>query len=98
MRRWLITLACLVSTLGCNKSAAPVPVLVGHVATLSGNNKDAGEQASRGIRLAVQEQNAEAKEKEWRPLRVIHADAQGRLDAFQGEAVRLVTINKVAGL
>src|SRR5262245_12550844 len=83
---------------GCGSDSPPPPVYLGHVATLSGPDKYAGEQAMRGIRLAVQEQNARAKAQNQRPLIVRHTDTQGKLEAFEGEAVRLATINKVVTL
>lgn len=98
--RAAILIGCSLAILnaGCGDSSAPPPVYLGHVATLSGPDKYAGEQAMRGIRLAVQEQNARAKAQNQRPLLVRHTDAQGKLEAFEGEAVRLVTINKVVAL
>src|SRR5262249_4732716 len=81
---------------GCGKKAPP-PVVLGHVATLSGPDKQAGEQARRGIHLAVQELNAPAGEGD-RPLQVRHPDTQGKLDNFEGEAVRLVSVNKAVAL
>src|SRR5262249_30687318 len=83
---------------GCSGDSAPPPVYLGHVATLSGPDKYPGEQAMRGIRLAVQEQNARAQPQNQRPLIVRHTDTQGKLEAFEGEAVRLATINKVVAL
>src|SRR5262245_23150171 len=46
----LILIGLIVSG-GCGKKAPP-PVVLGHVATLSGPDKQAGEQARRGIHLA----------------------------------------------
>src|SRR5262245_46448662 len=83
---------------GCGGDSAPAPAYLGHVATLSGPDKAAGARAMRGIRLAVQEQNARAKAQNQRPLIVRHTDTQGKLEAFEGEAVRLATINKVVTL
>ncbi len=83
---------------GCGKGAAPLPLPLGLVATLTGPDKAAGEQAKRGMLLAVQEHNAEAKEKNGRPLVVRFSDAQGQVETFEGAAVRLASINRVAAL
>jgi branched-chain amino acid transport system substrate-binding protein len=85
-------------TAGCGGSSTPAPIDVGHVATLSGPNKEAGQQAQRAINLAVQEQQKAAKENNKRPIRVRHANTKGNLDAFEAEAVRLVTVNHVKAL
>src|SRR5262249_45074602 len=66
--------------------------------TLSGPGKYAGEQAERGILLAIQEQNAKAESKDERKLSVRHVDAHGKLEGFEGGAVRLVTVDKVLAL
>lgn len=96
--RQALLIPALMATLGCGGGSSPKPIHVGHVATLSGPEKFAGEQASRGIGLAVQEQNARAKEKNERPITVRHSDSRGQLDTLEGEAVRLVSVNKVAAL
>ncbi|HMF19724.1 MAG TPA: ABC transporter substrate-binding protein [Gemmataceae bacterium] len=88
----------LLALVGCGGQSTPPPVYVGHVATLSGAGKEEGEQASRGIRLAVQEQNKGAAEDNSRPVIVRHTDTRGNLEAFEAEAVRLVTVNRVLGL
>jgi branched-chain amino acid transport system substrate-binding protein len=83
---------------GCGGGSIPQPIYVGHVATLSGPDKPAGEQAARAIRLAVQEQTRSATENKTRPIVVRHTDTKGKLDGFEAEAVRLVTINRVVAL
>jgi branched-chain amino acid transport system substrate-binding protein len=83
---------------GCGGKSTPPPIYVGHVATLSGPGKEDGEQASRGIRLAVQEQNKAAAEDNSRAVIVRHTDSRGKLEAFEAEAVRLVTVNRVLAL
>jgi branched-chain amino acid transport system substrate-binding protein len=95
--RWICGITML-ALAGCGGQATPPPVYVGHVATLSGAGKEEGEQASRGIRLAVQEQNKAAAEDNSRPVIVRHTDTRGNLEAFEAEAVRLVTVNRVLGL
>jgi branched-chain amino acid transport system substrate-binding protein len=95
--RWICGIA-LLALAGCGGQSSPPPVYVGHVATLSGAGKEEGEQASRGMRLAVQEQNKAAAEDNSRPVIVRHTDTRGKLEAFEAEAVRLVTVNRVLAL
>lgn len=83
---------------GCGGESGPPPIYVGQVATLSGPDRFAGEQAMRGIRLAVQEQVKEAEKDKLRPIHVRHTDTRGKLEAFEGEAVRLVAVNRVVAL
>jgi branched-chain amino acid transport system substrate-binding protein len=97
MQRWLVlSLALLVA--GCSGSSAPPSIYVGHVATLSGPDKAAGDQAARAIRLAVKEQNNLAADNKTRPIVVRHTDTKGNLDAFEAEAVRLISVNRVVAL
>jgi ABC-type branched-subunit amino acid transport system substrate-binding protein len=79
---------------GCSGRSAPPAIVIGHVASLSGAGKDAGEQQARGIRLAVQEVNKGDSLK----VTALHTDAHNQLDAFEAEAVRLVAVNRVAAL
>jgi ABC-type branched-subunit amino acid transport system substrate-binding protein len=79
---------------GCGGRSATAPISVGHVASLSGPGKAEGEQAWRGIRLAVKEAN----QPEMRPFEVLHTDAGAKLESFEAEAVRLVAVNRVAAL
>jgi branched-chain amino acid transport system substrate-binding protein len=91
------TLALLIPPLllaGCG-GRAPVPqVLIGHVATLSGPDRGPGEDAARGIRLAVKEADRDTKP----ALEVLHVDARGQAEAFEAEAVRLLAVNRVSAL
>src|SRR5260370_4017718 len=83
---------------GCGGKAAPRPLYGGHGATLSGPGKEEGEQASRGIRLAVWEQTKGAAEENGGAVVVRHTDTRGKLEAFEAEAVRLVAVNRVLAL
>ncbi|MBM4069138.1 MAG: ABC transporter substrate-binding protein [Planctomycetes bacterium] len=83
---------------GCGGKSGPPPIYVGQVATLSGPDRLSGEQAMRGIRLAVQEQAALTDKDQLRPIHVRHTDTRGKLDAFEGEAIRLVSVNRVVAL
>jgi len=90
-------LVLLLAAAGCTTRSTP-PVWLAHVATLSGPDKEAGESAARGIRLAVEEINKNVEQGLGPPLKVIHSDTRGNLDAFESEAVRLVAVNRVAFL
>ena len=83
---------------GCSGQSTPPPIHVGHVATLSGPGKEAGEQAARAIRLAVQEQTREAKKNGEPAMVVRHVDTRGNLEAFEAEAVRLVSVSRAVAL
>jgi len=95
-RGLVLSLALFVA--GCGGGSMPAPIHVGHVTTLSGPNKAAGERAFRAIGLAVAEQNKTAAEKSIARIIVRHTDTQGNLDAFEAEAVRLVSVSRVVAL
>jgi branched-chain amino acid transport system substrate-binding protein len=94
----LLIAACCLLLSGCSGRSPPPPIWLAHVATLSGPDRQAGESAARGIRLAVEEINKNLDQPADRPLKVIHSDARGKLEAFEAEAVRLVAINRVSFL
>jgi branched-chain amino acid transport system substrate-binding protein len=97
-RRTLVLLAAGLCLPGCSGSAPPAPVFVGHVATRSGPDRYAGEMAAQGIRLAVAEANKSPEQGAGRPVKVIHTDTLGKLEAFEAEAVRLVSVSRVVAL
>jgi branched-chain amino acid transport system substrate-binding protein len=84
------------SCLGCGGGSSTQPLQVGQVATLSGPNREAGEQAMLGLNLALTEKDVATVQ--GRPLLVRHTDARGQLDNFEGEAVRLAAVNRVAAI
>lgn len=90
-------LASLVS-LGCTRQAEPEPLVLGHLAPFSGRERVLGEQAARGIELAIAEVNSGETAAGQRPLAVIHVDTKADPDLAGQQAVRLVKINNVAGL
>jgi branched-chain amino acid transport system substrate-binding protein len=98
IRATLVVLAVGLCLPGCAGPSQPLPVLLGHVATLSGPDRDVGEAAVRGIRLAVMEEDKSPGQGAGRKVKVIHTDTLGKLDAFEAEAVRLVTVNRVSAL
>jgi branched-chain amino acid transport system substrate-binding protein len=98
VRRSLVLLVAGLCLPGCSNSSATAPVLFGHIAPLSGPERDAGTSAVRGIRLAVMEADKDPDKGAGRVVKVIHTDTLGRLDAFEAEAVRLVKVNRVTAL
>ena len=98
MRRTLALLAAGLCLPGCSGASAPAPVFLGHLAPLSGPDRDTGTSAVRGIGLAVQAADKDPAHGAGRVVKVIHTDTQGQLDAFEAEAVRLVKVNRVAAL
>lgn len=93
-----LAIAIAISLWGCSGNSTLPPIYVGHVAATTGPDRHADEQAARGIRLAVQEQVKEAEKNQLRPIHVRHTDTRGNLQAYEGEAIRLVTVNRVVAL
>src|SRR6266542_959074 len=91
----LVLLSAALALTGC-AGTSPAPVFVGHV--VSHLDRDSGESAARGIRLAVMEANKDLDKGACRQVKVIHTDTLGKLEAFEGEAVRLVAVSRVAAL
>jgi branched-chain amino acid transport system substrate-binding protein len=83
---------------GCSPRGTPDPILVGHLAPFSGPDKTLGEHAKQGVRLAVDEAATEDRRVTNRPVHVLHVDSRGDPEAAQAEAVRLLSVNKVAAL
>jgi branched-chain amino acid transport system substrate-binding protein len=89
-----VALAALAA--GCG-GKAPEPIRIGHLAPLSGPERAAGEHARQGIQLAVEEWNADAANGPGRKVAVLHVDVHDD-EAAQAEAVRLLSVNRVAAL
>jgi branched-chain amino acid transport system substrate-binding protein len=83
---------------GCGRGPVPEPIIIGHIATLSGPDKAAGEQARQGITLAVDEINRSENQVNGRPISVLHVDSRGDPAALQPAAVRLISVNRVMAL
>jgi len=99
-RQGRLLIACCAACLaGCGGSSSPPPIFLGHVATLSGPDAQAGKSAEQGIRLALEDLGAAASANlQGRPLVVRHVDAAGSLDNMEAQAARLVSVNKAVGL
>jgi branched-chain amino acid transport system substrate-binding protein len=97
--RIVVVFLILGSAGGCGTAPAPPPIYVGHVAVTSGPERAAGEEEALGIRLAIEELARAGHDKlAGRPVHVKHADAHGQPDAFESQAVRLVTVSKAVAL
>jgi branched-chain amino acid transport system substrate-binding protein len=83
---------------GCSGRRTEEPIWIGHVGPLSGPDRVAGESMKRGMMLAIEEVNAEDQRIAGRRLAIIHADSRSQPDRARSEAVRLVTLNKLAAL
>lgn len=90
-----IVLLCLG---GCGPKAAQPPIRIGHLAfERSDADRPAAEHARRGIDLAVEHVNKKDLIR-GRPVLVYHPAPSSDRKALQAQAVRLITINKVAAL
>lgn len=83
---------------GCTQRGPSEPLWFGHVAPLSGSEKTTGEQAQRGIRLAVTQADIDSNLVLGRRIAVRHADSRGEGHDAEAEAVRLVSVNRVVAL
>jgi branched-chain amino acid transport system substrate-binding protein len=75
--------------------AASGPILLGHVASLTGNEATFGSSTDAGIKLAIDEQNARGGVK-GRQVALRTYDNQGKQDESSTVTTRLVTEDKVA--
>jgi branched-chain amino acid transport system substrate-binding protein len=95
--RRLLVLLVAVLLAGCGSKANPEPILVGHVAPLSGADKDIGEHARKGILLAVKETN-EGEKVLKRKVEVDHGDTRSDRASVRGVTTRLLTVGRVVAL
>jgi branched-chain amino acid transport system substrate-binding protein len=90
------TWTCMIGVLalaGCARKSPPEPILVGHVAS-----PGSGENARRGIQLAVKEANEAENLIAGRRVMVLHPVVGGDSAALAHVAARLISVNKVAAL
>lgn len=91
-----VVMSLVVAADGCARKSGPEPVWIGHAVPLSGKDKAAGELALLGVRLAVDEYNAEMGE--GRRVAVDHADTCSDSDTARAVVRRLLTVNKVSAI
>ncbi len=91
-------LASLLALPGCSRHGSEEPIWIGQVGPLSGPERAAGESMKRGMLLAVEEANGEDQRIAGRHLAILHADSRGQPERARSEAVRLVTLNKLAAV
>lgn len=85
---------------GCFGGSTPPPIEIGHVSDKTRADK-AGDQAELGLRLALSELSKDetlAESFAGRKIQIRHTDTQGKLDAFEAEAVRLESVSRVTAL
>jgi branched-chain amino acid transport system substrate-binding protein len=94
----LVALLGVFLATGCGQQSPPPPIYIGHIAPRSGVQRDYGLNAEKGILLAVEEANTAEGQVAGRPVAVLHPDSQADSEVAQSEAVRLLSVNHVAGL
>lgn len=98
----LAVIAFLLGGLGCGSRTNPEPLVIGHVAPLTGADKDRGQHSLRGIDLALKEINSQEASEEnknfHRKFTVDHADTRSDRAAVRGVTTRLVTVGRVVSL
>lgn len=97
MKSGSFAFACLLCIAGCS-SSAPQPIFLGHVAVTSGSEREAGQAAILGMRLAIEEAARGEVKPLGRPVQVLHTDVQEGIDGFESQAVRLVKVNRAVAL
>src|SRR4051812_12545222 len=74
---------------GCDHRGEPH--FLGHIAALTGSQRERGQQAMRGVQLAVEEINADPEQLvAGRKITVLHADGRGDAEMTAAQAMRLV--------
>ena len=88
-----VLLLLLLTILGCSRPSNPGPIVIGHL------NPTQNDDEMNGISFAIEAINADSdRYVAGRKLRVIHAGAGNSTDEVQGQAVRLLNVDKVEGL
>jgi ABC-type branched-subunit amino acid transport system substrate-binding protein len=90
-------LSCLLVALavGCSSSTKPEPIWVGHLAPLSGPERERGEEAVAAMQRALQDSGDDATVQR-RPVGIRHVDSVS--DNARAEATRLLAVNGACAL
>src|SRR4051794_143494 len=97
MNRLLCVLSVMALAAGCLPSPSKTEtVWVGHLAPLSGPDRETGEEAVRAMKLAVEQAREDRVSVRGRPVGVRHVDSASA--AARAEATRLLAINGVSAL
>jgi branched-chain amino acid transport system substrate-binding protein len=98
LSRTVFVLLAACGLAGCSPRTPAGPIVIGHLAPLSGPKRAIGEQARNGILLAVEEINQEDQRIAGQTIEVHHADARAGDSAAADEAARLITVNRAVAL
>ena len=93
-RYWALSLLLLLT--GCTSKQPLEPIQIAHLLPLTGADKKAAEEARQGMLLAVEDINADDQRISGRTVLVRNIDSRDDPEQIQAEAVRLVTLNRVA--
>lgn len=80
---------------GCSQKASTEPIIIGHIAPLTGLDKAIGIQEKQGLLLAVEEANQEDHRVNGRRVAIEHADMRSDKEMTRAVATRLVAVNRV---
>jgi branched-chain amino acid transport system substrate-binding protein len=97
-RIFLLLILAVLPVAGCSNKGEEEPLYLGHVAPFSKADRIVGEHTRRGMRLAIEKANEEDNRIVGRRVAVVHADSRGETNLARGEAIRLVTVNRVLAI
>jgi len=96
MKRLLLLALVLALAAGCSPPPKPEPIWVGHLAPLSGPDREVGEESIRAMQTVLEQAQADDFKVSGRHVGVRHVDA--RHDRARAEAIRLLAVNNVSAL
>src|SRR5262245_30954192 len=94
--RPFLTLALLCLAAGCASKARPEPIWVGHLAPLSGADREQGEASIRAIQTVLEQAREDDFTVAGRSVGVRHVNSA--TGTARAEATRLLAVNRVAAL
>lgn len=95
LRKLTILTALLTLLAGCSSRTKPEPLWIGHLAPLSGQQRDSGEEAIRAINSVLETAGEDDFKVAGRPVGVRHVDS---VKDARAEATRLLAVNRVSAL